>query len=461
MTVLTATEEARDALLGDLRRIRRLAPPEVPLPATRATIGGETLLLVDAVDAAGWPGWRCAGAEHLAGPADVRRRDDGHDVVLADLAETCAHACGVREEGGTGWHRGEVVTLVVSILRGVVEAAQRGLTDDASGDWWMTRDRRPVFVFGGDARGVSPIGQASRDLVRRIISACDDRVVSRACDDILVALERPEGVERAIERFEQTLFDAAAPQPVDLEPSRARGRGVQEPRVIRPEDAELSGATQRVRAVLENLLDARVAGSVSDAMASVARVVGRRRKRRPAPTRPSAEGGQKRQRGRVALVAGAAAMIVIAVGALWPSDDAGRAQERSDPDAGAVRTTAAIREAGKAAGPDETDTTDKTDKTDKTADAVGAEPRAELEDDRDDAALIADDPVRAARALLADGTAFSGAAAYPAADIELVDDYGAVALLAVSAAERAPQLLVIERVEGTWRVRDLYRQGST
>ena len=69
--------------------------------------------------------------------------------------------------------------------------------------------------------------------------------------------------------------------------------------------------------------------------------------------------------------------------------------------------------------------------------------------------------MRAARALLADGTAFSGAAAYPAADIELVDDYGAVALLAVSAAERAPQLLVIERVEGTWRVRDLYRQGST
>lgn len=445
MTLRAATEEARDPLLGDLRRIRRLAPPEVPLPATRATIGGETLLLVDAVDAAGWPGWRCAGAEHLAGPMDVLRRDDGHDVVLADLAETCAHACGVREEGGTGWHRGEVVTLIVSILRGVVEASQRGLAGDAAGGWWMTHDRRPVFVFSGDPRGGSPIGEASRDLVRRIVSVCDDRVVSRACDDILVALERPEGVERAIERFEQMLFDAAAPQPVGREPSRPRGRGVQEPRVIRPEDADPLGVTQRVRAVLENLLDARVAGFVAEAMGSVARRVGRRRTRRPAPARPSAEGGRERHRGRVALVAGAAAMLVIAVGVLWPNDDAGRAQERSGPDTGAALTTAPTPDAGKAAGPDETD---------KTADAAGAEPSADLENERDAAALSADDPVRAARALLA------GAAADPTSDIELVDDYGAVALLAVRAADRAPQLLVIERVEGTWRVRDLYRQGS-
>ncbi|GGD37469.1 hypothetical protein GCM10010915_17880 [Microbacterium faecale] len=450
MTVLAATDEAQDALLGDLRRIRRIAPPEVPLPATRATIGGETLLLVDAVDAAGWPGWSCAGAEHLAGPTDVLRRDDGHDVVLADLAETCAHACGVREEGGTGWHRGEVVTLVVSILRGVVEASQRGLADDASGGWWMTRDRRPVFVFGGDARGVAPIGEASRDLVRQIVAACDDRVVSRVCDDILVALERPEGVERAIERFEQTLFDAAAPQPVDLEPSRARGRAGQEPRVIRPEDPDPSGPTQRVRAVLENLLDARVAGIVADSMGSLARLVGRRRKRRREAARSSADGGRERNRGRVALVAGAAAMIVIAVGVLWPSDDAGRAQEQPDADARAARTTAPTPDAGKAAGPHEAD------KTDQTVDAA----RVELENERHHAALVADDPVRAARALLAGTAGLSGAAADPASDIELVDDYGAVALLAVRAAARAPQLLVIERVDGTWRVRDLYRQGS-
>src|SRR5699024_8450970 len=139
--------------------------------------------------------------------------------------------------------------------------------------------------------------EASRALVRRIAANCDDRVLARVCEDAVVVLERPSSVARELDRLEQALFDAAAPQPIEHEPTRA-ARGAREPRVIRLDDTEVQGAFPRIRAALASVLDGRVTELVDAAVSSLSRL-----RRQPSAGR-----------GRVWIVAGAAAALVVVAG---------------------------------------------------------------------------------------------------------------------------------------------------
>src|SRR5699024_7428471 len=152
---------------------------------------------------------------------------------------------GVRESDGAGWHRGEVVTLVVSVLRGVLEATERGLLGIATGAWWFTTDRRPVFAGAENEAEGADLVEASRALIRRVANVGDDPVVVRASDEAVEALDRPRVLAREIEGLERALFDAAAPQPIGRDGAPSALRAAREPRVIVDDDDEESRSPLR------------------------------------------------------------------------------------------------------------------------------------------------------------------------------------------------------------------------
>ncbi|WP_156761909.1 hypothetical protein [Microbacterium karelineae] len=430
---LIADAAPADPLGLDARPIRRVGPPDAPFAATRASVDGDTVILVDADLMRGWAGWRCAGAQHLLAPLDVRRRADGHDALLPDLREPSARACGAREQAGTGWHRGEAVTLVVSGLRGVAEAAERGLEDEAGGAWWIAVDGRPVFVFAPEAGEGEPIADATRALVRRVAAACDDRIIARVADDVLDALDRPRALGRRIGELEAALFDAAAPQPLVGEPP-ARAGSSRPARVIGDEPEEEPGILMRVRGALERHVDGRVAALVGDAM----RAVGRRGRNRGGRAN-AGEGARppapRPARRRVAVVGLLAAGLVLVVGLAWPHGD-GRAVPAERP----------VRASPADAPPEPERTEDIETMGEGSAGPLGAARELLAQWDACDAPCA-----------LAGAVERSGAVADPDRVVSLVDDYGSVALLAVDAPDADRQLLVIERGDGSWRIRDLYR----
>lgn len=462
-----------DPLERGIRRMRLLRPPDAPFPATRASIGDEVVLLTRAEELAAWRGWACGGAQHLLGPRDIVRRTSGHEVVLADLREPCGRACGVREESRAGWHRGEAVTLIVSVLRGVCEAEERGIGEDTTGSWWLAVDGRPVFVFdAGEAHG-DPVAAASSALVRRVVAACDDRVIVRIGDDVVEALERPAVLARRLEELEEALFGAAAPQPVDADPARAHGAAGLAGRAIElPDEPREATILGRLAEALENHVDGRVADLVRGAVSAVTaarRDRTRRRDRKPRGDRPprSPRGERRAEReprperaarGRrgVFLVGAGAAALVLLGGVLWPAGDDSEPSEAAAPEA--TGEPAAVRgDEEHAARPDEGG-----GETEAATPAPSEAPASE--EPAPDAALFAEDPVAAAAALLARGDACDADcaeilrpdAAVDGREIAIVDDFGAAVLLAVTAPEHDRQMLVVERVDDTWRLRDVY-----
>jgi len=362
---------------------------------------------------------------------------DGHEIVLPDVREHVGRACGQREAVGAGWNRGEAVTLLVSLVRGVAEAVAAG-TSEGEGEWWIAADGRPMFAFV-DGTGES-IVSAARVLVDRVAAAVDDRVLARAIDDIRSGLDHPDTIARRLDDLEEPLFEAAAPQPIQSEVRGGSDR--REGRRIVPEGEHDEGRLAWLRDVIDRHIDASMGDLLRDAVSSIRSHVAARRTRRP--TRPAAARGTERRRGArwpLAIVGSVAAGLVIAVGLLWPA---------SPPDARAREevVTDLTPEATAPSGAPETD------------EPSAGEPRAGAE--------LAADPVAAAGELLkrwdACGSACdaperierAGAVADAARVVTLIDDYGAVALIEVSAPDHESQLLVIERVDELWRVRDLY-----
>ncbi|WP_110588780.1 hypothetical protein [Microbacterium suaedae] len=453
MTRAAHVASRTDPLGADVRRIRRVASPDAPYSAMRAVVSGETALLVDIDEMRGWAGWRCAGAQHLLAPLDIVRRVDGHDLLLPDVREPVVRACGARERVGEGWHRGEAVTLIVSGLRGVVEAEERSLAGDETGVWWIAGDGRPVFAFSAGPGAGETIVEATRSLVRRVANACDDRVIARAADEALVALERPHGLERRLDEIEGALFDAAAPRPlVGAEP--LRNGAPREMRVCEgePDDAAV-GMLDRVRRAVERHVDGNIASLVADAARSFVRRAATHGRggirRRQGGDHPGAgprgrlEPERDRSgRKRIAVVGALAAGAVMVVGVAWPS-------ERGE------LPTAGVPERASTPSP--------------MAPTVAPTPTVTPTASGEDLAIAGDDPVQAAGALLAQQgecaeecsapaeLSLEGAAADPRRTLSLVDDYGAVALLSVDAPGVERQLLVLERSDSAWRIRELYR----
>lgn len=467
---------------GAHRVIRAIDATEGPFAGTLVTQGEGVVVRVDAAALSGWVGWRFSGAEHVAAPLDVSRRQGGHDALLPWCTDRVLGFLGRRTATGGGLASGECSTVVVSLLRGLDELGE-GAEGVRTGVWWLTDGGRPVFVLGqgSDARtGVV-------EIIQQLSELSTDKVLRRALgvieEGLGKTLAQPRLPRKLTEVWEQELLSVAAPQPLQRgapAPERARdvartmtSRGL----VVPPRELRLRADRSRrreARRVVDRI------GGVRSAARTLVGVIQLRlesvRRIRSARSTPVAQAtGDNEPRGhlrrRSLLVAGAAAALVLAGGLLWPNGDApGKASD----EAGGASSE------GPAPTPDETQ-------------APGTPAASEALDEDDGGGLPSaadEDPAAAAPALLktiadcraqgdssctdavagdSEGVveALRGVGPAPSS-AELVDAYGDVAVIrlgmdagggdAVEESRRASaqMIVVLIRSEEEWLVRDVY-----
>ncbi|WP_404435123.1 hypothetical protein LG322_08150 [Microbacterium aerolatum] len=462
---MTETDAAADrsALVpGAHRLIRAVDRTEGPFPGALVAYEDGVAVCVDAVELAEWAGWAFSGAEHVCGVIDVRRRRDGHDALLPWCTQPVEGFLGRRRAAEAPLAAGELGTLVVSLLRGVRELGADAA--DAEGDWWLTGDGRPLFVHGsgGSARA------RTSALVERIAEHTDDRATIRVLDEMAAALRDRRHHDDADARWEGQLFAVAAPRALRLDvfaPERAADLAPR--RVPRPEGeggrrARRTRATTRAAAARPSTLDAARTAlqTMSEAMiAGLSRLtrkrhrdsekVGERRRENSAPPR---------SRRRPLILAGSLAAVVLVVGLMWPeggdADPAQAAQKGSRPVMVDEPVESAPATEEPSAGPDPV----------VSAPAEGEDPLLSVPGLLDTVAGCVEAAAEACPEALAEGVATpagglvaQGAAASTAT---LVDDYGDVAVVRLApteaSGESAQQMLVLERREQKWLVRDIY-----
>jgi len=444
------TSSSADGPLTDAYRIiRMIAPPETPLEGALARDGDDVVLLVDASALDSWAGWPFGRAQHVLGPSDIARRAEGHAVVLPWCTERVDVFLGRRRAASSPLSGGEVVTLVVSALRGTAEAHRGRAGDEESprGSWWLTDAGRPVFVHGESG---APVEAGARRLVEDLAACCDDRVVSRLMAAAMSALDRPRTLGQEANRLEAELFEACAPQPLatTIFPA-ARVRDLQTP-TLRPVGGDATPATT-FSGPLRDTIARHVDGELADAVAVT--VGGAIRSLRT-----------RLQRGRRApwLAAAGLAGAIVVVGALWPGDGpdpTARAVERGS-EAGWPSAAASSAPTPSASDP-------------STVESAGQPP---------DVAPATPLPLETEAGLLLDRWAEcrpagdtscregvleqpsleldSGVTDLPAGQrlVTLLDDYGGAAVLRVESVtgDAAPQLVVLVRVDERWLLRDVY-----
>lgn len=378
---MTGSDEPRGPLLPGVHRvIRTLDADEGPYRGTLVTDRGSVAVMTDAEAISGWGGWAHAGDEHVAGPLDLVRRHDGHDVLLPWCTERLSVFLGRRQADGPTLAAGEVSTLVGSLLRGLDELGEgEGAYD---GDWWLTEDGRPMFVLGagGGARERSAL------IVDRVHRDCADRALSRLLAGIRDGLRaggaRPGVPRRQLELWEAELFAIAAPRPLGRDThAPARVQDIEMVRALRAAPTE----TRRTRSEGESELRDAVRGGLGGVLVAIARplrVAGRlgverwsalraswtrdtmsdHRDQLAAGDRGSVRGregavGAPSRRVRRLVVAGAAAAVVLGAGMLWPGGATGESgQDDAAASPAAERETDLTRDEGMGAsevqGPD-------------------------------------------------------------------------------------------------------------
>ncbi len=452
MTSAPATE---DALTSAVLRMRRVSEPEAPFPGWLARVDDTVVQLVDAADLRGWPGWRSHG-EHILAAEDVVRtsRDDegghdarrgegwsgGHEAVLPWCVERVDTFVARRSSGGAELSAGEVVTIVVSLMRGC--GAARG--EMLQGVWWLTQDGTPTFVCDSQGPGDS-IGDAAGSVVERV--AQSPVVTARWRLEEIARVLRADGDSADAEAH---LFATAPPEPLVLAPLTPRraadARRAAAIQVVEPESRAFA-----LGRLLRRHVDSGVGEMMSDALEAARR-------------------GTERARGRVArpwLVAAGIASVIVVGGLAWPTSTAPAANARPDAsDSPATPSPEPVPADAVApdTGPSDTVTSDTV-----TSDAASS-------DAADDVA--SDDPVRSLEAaldilgscadtscgaeLFEDSSAPEippGAVDLPpgARKVELLDDLGGVAILSVTGVEGtvAAQLVVLVRTDERWVIREV------
>ena len=449
---MTSAPAIEDALLGAVLRMRRVSGPEAPFPGWLARVDDSVVQLVDTAHLRGWPGWRSRGEHILAvqdvvrlsaadeGADDARLGEDGgggHEAVLPWCVERVDTFLARRSAGGAELSAGEVITIVVSLLRGC--GAARGTI--LNGAWWLTQDGTPVFVCDSDAGDSGDtIGHAAASIVERVAQS---RIVTTPwrLDEIARVLRADDDSGDA----EAHLFAIAPPEPLVLAPLIPR-RAADARRAGSIEIVEPERRASALGRLLRRHVDSGIGEMVSDVLEAVRR-------------------GTKRARGRVArpwLVAAGIAGVIVVGGLAWPTSTAPPANARpvaSDspatpsPDAVASDVPTADAETADAV----------------TSNASGSDGAGEV---------ASDDPVRALEAALdilgscADESCGaelfedppspqlpSGAVALPSADrkVELLDDLGGVAILSVTGVDGTvpAQLVVLVRTDERWVIRDV------
>ncbi|MFJ6531248.1 hypothetical protein [Microbacterium sp. NPDC091662] len=480
-----AIDDSRGAPLvpGAHRVVRGLDATEGPFSGTLVTHGEGVAVRVDAAVLGGWAGWRFAGAEHVAAPIDVCRRQGGHDALLPWCTERVRGFVGRRSAAVPGLAPGECSTLVVSLLRGLDELGE-GIDGVRTGTWWLTDGGRPVFVLGEglDARA------GALEILELLTEQSTDKVLRRAFgvieDGLRKTIAQPRLPRLLTEGWEQSMLDIAAPQPLERKlhaPERARDVA----RSVAPRAGAVHEGTRRLRADRvrtraphrgirgqEAIRDAARA-SIGEFLRRVKGLRGARPSRtgsRSRHVRRSAVSGRLRRRSL--LVAGAAAALVLVGGLLLPEGEAsGKGAEASG-------------------GRDQTSASSSSEEVSPTGapPATGHPETGDISEHEESA--IGDDPVAAVSSLLraiadcrtggdiscaeavsgdAEGVmkALDGLPPSPSPP-ELVDEYGDVAVIRLPVAGREggeseaagegsdQKIVVLIRTEEKWLVRDVY-----
>lgn len=494
----TSTVELAPLLGSAHRMIRVLEADEGPFRGVLVTAGETVAVRRDAVELSGWDGWRFAGSEHVAGPLDLVRRADGHDVLLPWCTERVGGFLARRSGVEEPLTPGECSTLVVSLLRALAELGANECAD-VDGTWWLTDDGRPVFVIGE--------GEPARSGVAALVARLGEQNLDRALGRLIAVMhaglarsiaEQPGIPQLLLERWETEMLEIATPRALrrgGLTGETAEGavrRGAvgasPDPRRVMsgrgPSGRELAQVGVRERSSRRM---AAIGRGVVQRFAGVTRLVarfGRRRDPRavgrvPAVVRDGVASSAPNRTGRrrPMVLAGAAAALVLVVGILWPSAD--------DDDAAVGSSSVSVSSGSSGTGPALTPTV-----TPSASAAVEDVPRGEGSTDGEGNAV--EDPVLAAAALWQEIVACKQAEDAACADavmpgavgvidavgaepktppkFAVIDQYGDIAVVRAEAhaggqvddtdstgpETSAGKVLVLARLNEKWLVRDVY-----
>lgn len=432
--------------------LRVLDGVQAPYPGTLRATDPPTLWVEDTECDIEALAWDADADEHLLAPLDLARTAAGVALVLPACPTRLSEFVDRRVAVGDD----EAVTIAVSLLRGCAAVQRRGRSE---GGWWLTADGRPVLAVGGSSDAA--VG-ASRLLTELAVER--EPTLAAALTHAASLVVEPRALRREQGEAEQALFRAAAPGPLLLDAAPVR--------------AQALSVTARVSAVevgahLDPGIADRIRVAAEGVWSSIVRRREGRRATRPerasstaAPPAASARRGAapvgpapSRRRRAPLMVGGAVAAVIAIVGVAWPAPAEDAATETPIPAA----TTSLPPEANPAGGLDATPAPPSDPAPTPSASVgpgaveVGAEALLAYAECADDAcrAALQEDPSRALPA----GPATVAAAGRV---IELVDDYGGVAVLRARGADGLAQFAVIvtDPADGggtrKWLIRDVY-----
>lgn len=478
---------------GVHRVVRQLQERDGPFDGVLVADGDDVVVSVDAAALRESEIWRYAGSEHVLGVADVARRVDGQDVLLPWCTETIVAFLRRRTAADAPLGSGEVGTLVVSLLRGLGELGD----DDPGGEWWLTHRGRPMFVHAPSGEDAARTARTAREgavqIVGRLLESSTDRALRRVLNEVADGIGRPRLRRADSSRWEEGLFEIAAPRSLRTEdivvaappPEPPTRRGARSPGAVAVRGRNRREQAGHARRPARRPGRRRASsGLTGDALDRVLGVLDRVRAIVPRPARerpPSA-----RSHRRPLLVGAAVAAVVIGAGMLWPANaaqtggDGAGGSSRAAAHGGSADTERSGAEAndgvgretdgseidqGPEAGESETGPEQGAPPTaapKETATAPPGSPLAavpHLLDSLAGCAATADTTCRQAlasgSALPGDGVALRGREASTAT---MVDDYGDLAVIRLTPVDPGmhAQMLVLVRQKKLWLVRDVY-----
>ncbi|MDE0545456.1 hypothetical protein [Microbacterium sp. C7(2022)] len=424
-----------DALTQAVRPIRPVrGGVDAPWDGMLVAVAGEERRLFVSTEAlpTQWHGWAADPDGHLMGALDVARRPDGHDAILPACSERVTEFIARRRSAGADLSDGERVTLAISVLRAAAELSDAakdsaGPIQQPQGEWWITDDGKPLLATAVGSQGAF---DACNEVLTLIAHQHDHRW-ARGTEAVSPATRPYEFEEREAQVFAianpcalasspLTPVNYAADAPPDA-PAPAAHRAPPDP------------PTSLLHRFLRHI-DNDVADAVSRATTAVWR----------AGARPTA-----RRAGAPWLVAAVVALVIVGVGWLWPEPaPLAQAEGLDEPTVEpAVDHVDADASTGSKASPSGADPG-----TDLVAEAE-ALVRAFLACEEDERCR---DAVSTRQGLaIPRGSTLTGSARE---DLVVVDDFGGVAVLRADAAgdDQAAQIVVIERTDEKWLLRDVY-----
>ena len=489
-------------LPGAHRVIRAIESHEGPFVGVLVTWGNARAVRVDAAALSGWAGWHFGGSEHVAGPLDIVRRAEGHDVLLPWCTERVSTFVGRRTAAREALSSGECSTLLVSLFRALEELGDEGAVEGVTGAWWLTDEGRPVFVLGDGEEARAGVAL----LVAQLGENCADKTLGRHLAAVQEGLrtnleQQQRRVPRLLlEKWEGELLDIAAPRALRREASAPEKAETAVSATVRREASPPSYRVARpARGVRvprsrtrERARPRTLAARVAAATGGVARwarrgAVVRRAQPDRGGRKPSTRlrGSASRPRRRSLLVAAGAAIAVLLAGLLWPSGATSEVADRLHTPSASPSTGG-----GESSGADPSSASerrgasaDARPPSESSSSPVTSSPVPQSEGPAEAASWLLKEIGRCADigdAVCAAAVAGGSAAVIEplaesradSSEMELIDEYGDAAVVRLTPKDAregtgetdasgekpsdAEQILVLVRINEKWLVRDVY-----